>query len=262
MSVQPYLSRLYIYPIKSLDRVAIARGTLLSGGAIASDREWAIFDESGKFVNGKNNAKVHLIRSTWDLNAYTVTLGIQDTNNHKTFKLDSDRREAEAWLSDYFGITVYLQQNLVTGYPDDTHAAGPTIISTATVETVASWFPHITVEEMRLRLRANLEIAGVPAFWEDRLFDSQDNHVSFKIGEVIFWGINPCQRCVVPTRDSQTGAQDAGFTKQFIRQRQETLPDWTNRDRFNHFYRLSVNTQVPPSETGKEIHVGDELVLL
>ena len=88
---------------------------------------------------------------------------------------------------------------------------------------------------MRLRLRANLEIDGVPAFWEDRLFEEEGEAVPFYIGNVLLTGINPCQRCVVPTRDSKTGIGDPQFTKTFIVKRQETLPQWTNRDRFNHF---------------------------
>jgi uncharacterized protein YcbX len=44
----------------------------------------------------------------------------------------------------------------------------PSVISTATIETVASWFDGLTVEGTRRRLRANVEVSGVPAFWEDR----------------------------------------------------------------------------------------------
>jgi hypothetical protein len=31
------------------------------------DRPWALFDEKGHFVNGKNHAKIHNIRSWFDL---------------------------------------------------------------------------------------------------------------------------------------------------------------------------------------------------
>lgn len=46
---------------------------------------------------------------------------------------------------------------------------GPSVVSTATVETIASWFDGTRVESPRRRFRANFEISGVPAFWEDRL---------------------------------------------------------------------------------------------
>lgn len=254
-----YLAHIFIYPIKSLDRMPLERGTILNSGAIAHDREWALCDRHDKFINGKNNAHVHQIRSSLDEDFNRLSLQIQNTERKAVFHLKQDKSALESWLSDYFSFPVQLKQNTQTGYPDDTYASGPTIISTATIKTVASWFPNISVEEMRLRLRANIEIDGVPAFWEDRLFDRQDNSVQFQIGDVLLAGINPCQRCIVPTRDSQTGKGNPKFTKIFIAKRQETLPNWTNRDHFNHFYRLSVNTKVPPSEAGKIIRVGDEV---
>lgn len=145
------------------------------------------------------------------------------------------------------------------GFPDDTNASGPTVISTGTLEEVASWFLDVSVDEMRLRLRANLEIGGVPPFWEDQLFAQEGQCVQFRVGEVLLKGINPCQRCVVPSRDSQTGEVTRNFQKIFIQQRRETLPSWTTLSRFNHFYKLSVNTNVPESEAGKQLHSGDAI---
>jgi len=124
---------------------------------------------------------------------------------------------------------------------------------------VASWFPGVTIDEMRRRMRANLEIDGVPAFWEDQLFSESGEIISFQVGDVQFFGVNPCQRCVVPTRDSFSGIAYPGFQKIFVQKRQNTLPEWAATSRFNHFYRLSVNTQLPSSEAGKFISVGEEV---
>ena len=256
-----YLAHIFIYPLKALDPMSLESGTILTSGAIAHDREWALFDADGKFVNGKNNELVHLIRSSLDRDFNTLTLQIQNTQSKAVFQLQQEQAALESWLSDYFNFPVHLKQNTATGYPDDTYAPGPTLISTATIKTVADWFPGISVEEMRLRLRANLEIDGVPPFWEDRLFDRQDRGVEFQIGKVKFTGINPCKRCIVPTREPHTGKGYPNFTKIFITKRRETLPNWANRQRFNHFYRLSVNTKVPPSEAGKILRIGDRLSL-
>lgn len=262
-----YVARILIYPIKSLDGVAVNRATILASGALQRDREFAIVDAQGHFVNGKRNAKVHLLRSRsvsvreslWDDTAQTVTLKIQGTEEKRVFHLEQNPTELEAWFSDYFGFAVQLARNSLTGFPDDTIASGPTIISTATLEEVASWFPGITVEEMRQRLRANIEIGGVPPFWEDQLFADDGEIVQFKIGEVLFEGINPCQRCIVPTRNSRTGEAYPNFQKVFSQKRRETLPSWVNLSRFNHFYRLSVNTKIPASEAGKIVQVGMEI---
>lgn len=257
-----YLARISLYPIKSLDGVTVTEAPVLKSGALQHDREFAIFDQQGRFVNGKRNAKVHLLRSSFDLVAGTVSLQVQGTNQQQVFQLHQQTEELEAWLSDYFGFTVKFVQNSLTGFPDDTNASGPTVISTGTLEAVASWFAGISVEQIRLRIRANIEIGGVPAFWEDQLFTEAGKLVQFQVGEVLFTGVNPCQRCVVLTRDALTGEAYRSFQKEFMAKRKATLPSWVELSRFNHFFRLSVNTRVPESEAGKVLQVGDEVRML
>lgn len=258
----PYLTGISLYPIKSLDGVAVNQAKVLASGALFQDREFAILDAQGRFVNGKRNAKVHLLRSSWNVAKQTICLQIQGTLEKHEFNIESDRFGLESWLSNYFGFAVTLARNSLTGFPDDNIASGPTVISTATLETVASWFPGMSIAEMRQRLRTNLEIDGVPPFWEDQLFANEGEVVKFQIGEVIFEGINPCQRCVVPTRNSLTGKSYTNFQKVFSEKRRETLPIWANTSRFNHFYRLSVNTIIPASEAGIILRIGDEIKLL
>ncbi len=260
--VKPYVSRLFVYPIKALNRVGVECVTILKSGAIKRDREFAIFDESGQFVNGKRNNRVHALRSQFDLDTSLVYLRVQGTDRTQTFNLEKEREALEGWLGGYFGFPVRVMQNLDMGFPDDTVSPGPTIISTATLEAIASWYPGLDVEEISLRFRANIEISGVPAFWEDRLFAEAGQTVDFQIGDVKFMGVNPCQRCVVITRDSQTGEAYPNFQKTFVTKRRETLPEWTERSRFNHFYRLAINTRLPASEEGKTIRVNDEIKIL
>ncbi|MGK7934495.1 MAG: MOSC domain-containing protein [Xenococcaceae cyanobacterium] len=260
-SATPYVSKLFIYPIKSLDRVEVESITILASGAIEGDREFAIFDQADRFVNGKRNQKVHSLRSQFDLETKTVSLIRQDSQNQATFKLETERNDLENWLSNYFALPVGVKQNLTLGFPDDTVSPGPTIISTATLEAIASWYPGLDVEEVRLRFRANIEIAGVPAFWEDRLFTKADKTVDFQVGNVQFMGVNPCKRCVVISRNPETGEAYPNFQKTFITKRQETLPSWAERTRFNHFYRLAINTRLPVTEAGKRINLEDVLKL-
>jgi uncharacterized protein len=161
------------------------------------------------------------------------------------------------------------------GFPDDTIANGPTIISTASLQTVSEWFPGLTLDAVRQRFRTTLEIDGVdvaaksasadgnlPAFWEDQLYGEDERSVvRFRIGEVNFEGSNPCVRCPVPARDPQTGDFLADFQKRFSDLRRQTLPPWAPDARFDHFYRLAVNTRVAPTETGKLLRLGDTLHL-
>lgn len=252
------LEHIFIYPIKSLDGVSVRQAKILGGGALENDREFCIVDQAGKWVNGKRTAKIHQIRSQFDLKARIVTLSVQH-DRPVSFHLDYGRSGIEGWLSDYFGFPVFLKQDLTTGFPDDPISPGPTLVSMATLERSAAWFAGMTAESMRSRLRSNLEISDVPAFWEEQLYAADETPIDFQIGEVNIQGINPCQRCVVPTRDAISGEAYPQFQKIFNTQREKEFPDWAAKERFNHYYRMAINTRIAPSEAGKFLKVGDTL---
>lgn len=258
----PYLAKILIYPIKSLDGVEVQQGRIINSGALEHDREFAIFDEHSRVVNGKQNPSIHQLRSYFHISHREISLQFPEKDSEYVFHLDEERQTLAAILSDFFGFAVTLEQNSQGGFPDDLQSPGPTVISTATLAEVASWFPGVTIDEMRRRMRANLEIDGVPAFWEDQLFSASGEVLSFHVGDVQFLGVNPCQRCIVPTRDSFSGVAYPSFQKIFVQKRQVTLPEWAATSRFNHFYRLSVNTRLPSSEVGKFISVGEEVKII
>ncbi|MBE9028201.1 MOSC N-terminal beta barrel domain-containing protein [filamentous cyanobacterium LEGE 11480] len=250
----PKLDRIILFPIKSLDGVEVESAMILPSGALKHDREFAIVDAGQKIVNAKRTAKIQQLRSTFNLDTQTISIGVQSAAP-VTFDLTADQDAFAAWLSNYFGFAVHLSRNTTTGFPDDLDSPGPTIISTASLETVSQWYPGTNAAEMRRRFRSNLELSGVPAFWEDQLFGIAGVGKEFTIGDIKFHGINPCQRCIVPTRDSNTATPTQKFQKIFLQHRAASLPDSVNRDRFNHFYRLAVNTQIPASEAGKTLNL-------
>jgi hypothetical protein len=265
----PRVRRLTTFPVKSLDGVDRQRAELLPAGGLDTDREFALFDADGHYVNGKRERAVHRIGSTFDLSDRSLSLDAPGMES-ASFDLAGDDRDALAdWFSEYFGSPVDLRRDRTGGFPDDTTLSGPTVISTATLREVASWYDDIDTEGMRRRLRANVEVGAdesageesLPPFWEDRLYAGEGESVAFTVGGTEFRGVNPCQRCVVPTRDPDTGAETPGFRERFVERREATLPPWADRERFDHFFRLMVNTVVPESSVGAEIAVGDPVTV-
>ena len=257
----PHLSRILIYPVKSLEPVSVKEITVLKSGSLAGDRALAFFDDQNKFVNGKRHPRIHHIRSAYDHFTNTLTLARADSTTSSTFHVDRQRAELNAWLSEFFGFAVTVRHNSEVGFPDDLDCPGPTIISAATLNEVASWFPPLDSSQLRLRIRANLELSGTPPFWEERLYAAKGMRVRFRIGDVLFHGNNPCQRCVVPPRDPFTGENYPDFAKTFAQRREQSLPAWAEKSRFNHYYRLAINTLVPDTESLKTLHVGDDIVV-
>ena len=259
--MSPFLARIRIFPVKSLDPVELDESIVLRNAGLAHDREFCLTDEAGDVLNTKRlGAPLIGIRSEFDLAFGEVTLHRNGAASR--FRLPGEGAKMESWLTQALDQPVRLDHDPARGFPDDLDAPGPTLISTATLEEIARWFPGLDADEVRRRFRANLEIGGVPAFWEDRLFGPAGSAVRFRIGDVALEGLNPSARCTVPSLDSKTGAApDPGFAKTFAERRRQTLPPWAEPSRFDHFYRVSVNTRIPESENGKSLHVSDEVVI-
>jgi uncharacterized protein YcbX len=251
------LSRITIYPIKSLDGVSVDEVEVLPAGPLSNDRRFALVDEEGGFINGKRTAAMHCIRAAYDLASMRVQLRRAVGDQTADFSLAADRLKIGDWLRRVLDVACHFEENAAAGFPDDTDAPGPTLISTATLREVASWFPGLPLDETRRRFRANLEIDGVDAFWEDRLVGPKGHNINFAIGSVKWLGVNPCQRCVVPTRAAETGEVTPAFQRHFAERRRGMIPSWAPADRFDHYYRLAVNTRLAPGQANCRLSVGD-----
>jgi MOSC domain-containing protein len=280
--ITPRLAKIRLHPIKALDPISVNEARIGPNGGLELDRVWALYSADGRWVNAKRTAAMHLIRAAYAPDISSVTLTVPGDRRDipaMTFAFPGDTEGAAEWFSMYFEQAIQVRYTR-EGFPDDGLAAGPTIVSTASLKTVCEWFPGMTLDEARRRFRTTLEIDGVgsgdardengyasvseklPPFWEDQLFaDSETSVVRFRIGDVAFEGSNPCARCPVPARESQTGIDTIGFQKRFIDLRRAQLPPWAPAERFDHFYRLATNTRVPSTECGKLLRLGDALLL-
>jgi uncharacterized protein len=269
----PHLTGIRLHPIKSLDPVSLSEARIGPGGGLELDRAWALYSVDGRWVNGKRAPAMHLIRASYAPDVSCVTLSVPGDRRKipaRTLAFPGGAEDAAEWFSVYFEQQI-LVRYAPEGFPDDTVANGPTIISTASLQRVAEWFPGMTVQQTRERFRTSLEIdanhtgafnGSLPAFWEDRLFGAEERSMMrFQIGEVHFEGSHPCARCPVPSRDARTAEEIPGFQKRFSELRRAQLPAWASAERFDHFYRLAVNTRVASTEAGKVLRVGDPLVL-
>jgi uncharacterized protein YcbX len=261
-TINPRLARIQIHPIKSLDPVEVQAATIGSAGRLEFDRAWAVCSLDGRIVSATRAPAMHLVRASYAPNFSSVTLRTPNDPRKipdATFAFPGETTVAAAWFSKFLDQPVMIRHD-PAGIPDDLIANGPTIISTASLDTVCDWFPAFTIAEARLRFRATLELDGVPAFWEDQLFAAElRSVVRFKLGEVAFEGSYPCIRCPIPARDPHTGADTIGFQKRFTQLRQAQLPVWSHAERFEHFYCLATNTRVASTESGKHLGVGDIL---
>jgi len=272
------LDSLVAYPIKSLDGVTVEQAALGPNGVLHGDRSYALVEAGvdpetasvggdGGYVNGKSEPAIHRLRASYELagpadaTPTAVTLERPATGDvtadTATFTLPEERDALAAWVGAYLGYAVDLVRD-PGGFPDDRAAPGPTVTSVGTLAAVASWFDAVADgHEIRRRFRPNIVLADCPAFFEDQLFADHGAAVRFTVGDTTVLGVNPCQRCVVPSRHPDTGEQLENFRTRFVERRRETRPSWTETDRFDHDFRLMVNTVVPEASWGQVIEVDD-----
>ncbi|PCH86033.1 MAG: MOSC domain-containing protein [Piscirickettsiaceae bacterium] len=250
----PTLSKIIVYPIKALAGVELTSVVISKGGTLTNDRRWAMVDRKGRMQNGKNNKKVFTMRPTFNLEEGSVTFAGEST----AFELSCNGL-LQAYLSEQLGKPVFLKENAIEGFPDDPKAYGPTVVSVASLDAVASWYPNLTLDDMRARFRVNLEIDGVPAFWEDQVFRKDKPNRAINIGEVRIQPTNPCARCSVPIKSPTSGEPYVSFYETFIKCREDSKPTWLDAECFDHWYRLSLNTRIELSEHGGALQLGDEV---
>lgn len=284
-SAMAAVSRIRLYPIKSLSGVDVDSVSVRGSGRMQYDREYALFSEDGAYVNGRQNELVHEINTTVDLSTDSIEFGVHDTE--RTFACDLDgidsNPELEEWLTDFFDEPITVERAEQSNFTDSAGgiapirvtATGPTVVGEETVAEVASWYDDLDADAIFRRLRTNVAVSGVEPFWEDGLYSNTPatrrdpgTGVEFTIGNVTQYGIMCKPRCVVPSRNPKTGERKPDFTKKFVEKRKERFPDWadaetlgTNMDRdgAEDYYYLTVVTRMPSREAGKEISVGDEV---
>ena len=207
---------------------------------------------------------------------------------HDSFHLVPGEKGPCGWLSEALGCgELLLEERAEGGFPDDRDAPGPTLIATASLVEVARWF-RFDLAEARRRFRVNLEIGGCDPFWEDTQASpsrggthgvqegsqtlptprSADDRASlaadpyanlppaqpraFAIGEARFRAVNACRRCVVPSRDSHTGAATIHFRDAFEARRASGMRPDTDTRAWSHLYRLAINTRAVLSGSSQE----------
>ncbi|NUN10272.1 MAG: MOSC N-terminal beta barrel domain-containing protein [Ignavibacteriaceae bacterium] len=255
--MNPVIEQITIYPVKSMDGISTDNVEISPGGSLMNDRRFALKNTEGKYINGKKYPLLHSLRATFSEDLISVTFSGESFETSPSFELIAGNPLLEEWLGSFFSTRVFFLEDRHSGFPDDLKAYGPTIASLGSYQAVMQWFNLSSVEETHRRFRTNIVLSGCPPFWEDTLFSDTGEEKEFQVGAVKFLGINPCNRCPVPSRHPDTGEPISDFQKIFSEKREETLLPEKDTARFNHYYKFAVNTKIPLTETGKYIRVGD-----
>jgi uncharacterized protein len=262
------ITRLFIYPIKSLGGIAVDTSRVTDRG-LENDRRWMIVDNENKFLTIREYPKMTRLQLEIHEDGLQINALEQSSNLKIKFGSELDRienvtiwnasvkanpysHEVNHWLSEMLGghcKLVYMPDH--SSRPVDTtsgyHPEGK-------FTSFADAYPFLLVSEESmndlnkrltnpmsiLRFRPNLVFAGGDPYTEDMIED-------FEINGVKFTGLENCARCGIPNVDPATGILDKD------REPLKTLSKY----RMSH-KNIQFGRNVVHSNTGI-IHVGDAL---
>lgn len=259
--MKPMLSKIRIYPIKSLDPVELT-SVKIGVRSLSGDRRYAMLNQFGSFINGKATGLVNQLQASFDDQLEYVSFNKRGVDEKTVFNLNTETDKIESFLSLFFNNKVSFIKNengRLMDIPDDSSV---TVVAYETLQHLSDTLED-TLDTFRLRFRANLEISNVPAYWEEKLAVEESNiGVPFLIGDVKMIGKNLRARCNVPPRNPFTGDTDKTFIKRLIHSRQNNIPTWSHVQKLESLYHLSVDIFIPDTETGKQIQIGDLVQLI
>lgn len=226
-----FLSQINIYPVKSLDGYS-PNSAVVEKRGLQYDRRWVITDTKGVFMTQRTNGRMALLRATIEEN-YLKISEKKNPNNHISIPIAMQgyditveiwddtvvaatvSQAADEWLSDFLDKPCHLvkMKDNIERLVDEDYNTGDDVVS------FADGYPFLIIGEASLndlnerlsennppetlplsmrRFRPNFVFSGGEAFQEDQFKD-------FKIGDVGFKGVKNCARCVLTTRDPDTG---------------------------------------------------------
>lgn len=259
--MHPTISRIRIYPIKALDPVELQEAEI-GVHSLRYDREFAMITPDHRYMNSKRTGKVNELKATYDLPNYMVNLTPRAGGSVESFHLIHGRRKLEMYLENFFGEPLSLIQSTKGQLMDIPTASSVTIVSEASLKSLHEEFSDRTLEDVRLRFRASIELVGVEPYWEENLIGEPGVGMRIQVGEVEMIGVSPRARCNVPPRDPLTGITDKTFVKRMMKSREANLPKNSHLPEYGNLYHLTVNTYIPATQKGKWIRVGDSVSIL
>lgn len=222
ISIMLQVSKLFIYPIKSLGGISVSVAVVTDRG-LQFDRRWMLVDENNQFMTQRSFSEMALLQTHLTNEALKVsqkksgesvmvpfepagkTISVQVWSNRcKAIIVDTGLNE---WFSDVLGKTCQLVY-----MPDTTKRRVDGRYATQNeITTFTDGYPFMMIGQSSLdhlnqslkeklpinRFRPNIVFTGgVP--------HEEDTWAHFSIGKIDFYGVKLCSRCVITTINQDT----------------------------------------------------------
>jgi uncharacterized protein YcbX len=266
------LSEIWIYPIKSLGGISLKEAKITDRG-LEHDRRWLLVDENGLFLSQRECSELALFQPEINGNSLIITHRIKQEVVHislnQTFSKATSKTNVKVWddtieahevdeeISNWFSKMLDCSVRLVY-MPEESHRkVEPDFSKTGNeINSFSDGFPFLLIGQSSLddlnsrlkqavsmnRFRPNFVFVNGDAY-EEEAWDE------FKIGQVTFYGVKPCGRCVITTIDQELGVK-SGKDPLFTLSKYKKIGD-----------RVIFGQNLISTQLG-EVRIGDEIIIL
>lgn len=222
------LSEIWVYPVKSLGGIQMQESKVTDRG-LELDRRWLLVDDDGRFLSQREYPELALFKPEIEGDFLRITnralLESIDIPLLSVFSDAASKIEVTVWedtidayevsqtITDWFTKLLGFSTRLVYMPDESERKLDPDYSITGDeITSFSDAYPFLIIGQSSLddlngrlavqismnRFRPNFVFTNGEAFEEDTWRE-------FKIGDVSFIGVKPCDRCVMTTVDQEKG---------------------------------------------------------
>lgn len=222
------LSEIWVYPVKSLGGISLQEAQITDRG-LELDRRWLLVDDSGLFLSQREHPELALfrpeivgdfLRITHRINSESIDIPLRPIFSDAASKIQVtvwddtiDAFEVSQMATEWFTKQIGFSVRLVYMPDESQRKLDPDYTITGDeITSFSDAYPFLIIGQASLDdLNGRLEVkVPMNRFRPNFVFTNgdafeEDNWREFKIGNVPFVGVKPCDRCVMTTIDQEKG---------------------------------------------------------
>lgn len=222
------LSEIWIYPVKSFGGISLTQAQVTDRG-LEHDRRWLLVDANGLFVSQRENPELALFQTEIAMGFLSIThrekLETIRIPLYQTFSETQEKITVSVWedtieayevnqaTSDWFTKILGFAARLVY-MPEESHrkVEAEYAVTKADIISFSDGYPFLIIgqsslDDLNSRLKKSLPMNRFrPNFvFSGGLPYEEESWREFAIGDLSFFGVKPCARCIMTTVDQEKG---------------------------------------------------------
>jgi uncharacterized protein len=224
------LSEIWIYPVKSFGGISLSQAQVTDRG-LEHDRRWLLVDKNGTFLSQRENPELALFQTEIGMDflnithrekAKTIQVPLRQSFSENEKKIivtvwddTIEAYEVDQTSTDWFTEILGFEAHLVY-MPDESHrkVEAEYAVTESDINSFSDGYPFLIIgqsslDDLNSRLKQSLPMNRFrPNFvFTGGLPYAEESWKEFAIGDLSFFGVKPCGRCIMTTVDQEKGKQ-------------------------------------------------------